>query len=93
MTFSNIMRNRLPALDRNEAHEQLETIQIMTHVLEQSKPRDYFNLFKVQLELCYISQVPFSLILSPDKDPSFPLYYMGSFSCKKQDNLHTFNMV
>lgn len=38
-TFSNIIRIRLPALESNDAHEQLESIQISIQVLEQSKAK------------------------------------------------------
>lgn len=75
MTSSNVITNRLPSLDSNDAHEQPGTIQIRIQVLEQSKQRDSFKLIKVQLELCYISQVQFSLILSLSSNFPFPLLH------------------
>lgn len=64
IAFPKIIRIRVPALESDDAHEQLESIQISIQVLEQSKPRDCFNLNKVQLKLCDISQVQLSLIAS-----------------------------
>lgn len=52
------------ALESNDAHEQLESIHKSIQALEYSKPRDCFNLIKCNL-YSRISQVQFSLILSP----------------------------
>lgn len=42
-------QNQSTALESNDAHEQLESIQISTQVLGQSKTRNCLNLIKVNL--------------------------------------------